>query len=180
MWWRGWELEKRRWRWSGQIGMARCPGWGCQLILSWQLSSPGMRPIRTVLHVAWQTLEDCGVNLPGELMALRQLIHDSLGEGRHTSEGNLGRQTRVSVKTPLSCALFDAHFRSLDLAGIPQGQGNVSCYVTGDDLTKVLGPGWSSRAYSTSTVTYVNFHELIHLQWGYKARFTYSHENCDR
>ena len=126
------------------------------------------------------TLGDCDVNLPDELMALRQLIHDSLGEGRHTSEGNLGRQTRVSVKTPLSCALFDAHFRSLDLAGIPQGQGNVSCYVTGDDLTKVLGPGWSSRAYSTSTVTYVNFHELIHLQWGYKARFTYSHENCHR
>ncbi len=69
-------------------------------------------------------------------MALRQLIHDSLGEGRHTSEGNQGRQTRVPVsdKSPLSCALLDAHFRSLDLAEIPQGQGNV----TAGDLTKVL------------------------------------------
>ena len=118
---------------------------------------------------------------PSEIMAIRQAIHDSLGDGRHTSEGHLGRQTRISIKMPFSTKAFDDHFRSNNLPGVAStGHGNVSCYVTGDDLTKVLGLGWSSRAYNTNTVTYVNFKELIQVQWGYKARFTISHSACKR
>ena len=49
---------------------------------------------------------------PSEIMAIRQAIHDLLGDGRHTSEGHLGRQTRVSIKMPFSAQTFDDHFRS--------------------------------------------------------------------
>lgn len=130
--------------------------------------------------LAHRTLGESPVQLPSELLALRQSIFDSLGDGRHTSEGNLGRQARVTIKVPLTTAVFDAHFRSVDLLGIPSGHGNVSCHVRGDDLTQVLGSGWASRAYTTSTVVYINFKELIHLQWGYKARSTFDHTSCAR
>ncbi len=83
---------------------------------------------------------------------MRQLIHDSLGEGRHTPKGNLGRQIRVSFKTPQSCALFNAHFRSLDHAEIPQGQGNISyCQVSEWVLSKFNGTSTPKGSYSART-----------------------------
>ncbi len=72
--------------------------------------------------LARQTLGDCDVNLPDELMTLRQLIHDSLGQGRHTSEGNLGRQTRVSLKPPLVVHCLMPISGPWTLQGFPRGR----------------------------------------------------------
>jgi hypothetical protein len=81
---------------------------------------------------------------------------------------------RYECSSGLNCTIaiseFDANFRALGLEKIPSNEkGNVDCHITGQDLTRALGPGWDSRCYHTSTQTYVSFKELIHLFWGYKV-----------
>lgn len=114
-------------------------------------------------------------------LALRQAIFDSLAEVRYTPDGNVGRQSRVTVKVPFRKEEFDSKFRSLSLTQIPSGEtSNVDCYITGQDLTRALGSGWDSRCYRTSTKTFVSFKEKIHLSWGYKTRTNYDHGGCKR
>ena len=114
-------------------------------------------------------------------MALRQVIFDSLAEVWYTPDGSIGRQNRMTIKLPFREAEFDANFRALGLEKIPANEkGNVDCHITGQDLTRALGPGWDSRCYHTSTRTYVSFKELIHLSWGYKHRTNFNHSACQR
>ncbi|CAC5378783.1 unnamed protein product [Mytilus coruscus] len=116
-----------------------------------------------------------------DCMALRQVIFDSLADVRYTPDGSMGRQNRITVKLPFREEEFDANFRVLGLKKISaKEKGNVDCHITGQDLTRALGPGWDSRCYHTSTQTYVSFKELIHLSWGYKQRTNFSHSACQR
>ncbi|CAC5411901.1 unnamed protein product [Mytilus coruscus] len=75
-------------------------------------------------------------------MALRQVIFDSLADVRYTPDGSMGRQNRITVKLPFREEEFDANFRVLGLEKISANEkGNVDCHITGQDLTRALGPG---------------------------------------
>ncbi|CAC5387946.1 unnamed protein product [Mytilus coruscus] len=105
----------------------------------------------------------------------------NLADIRYTPDGSMGRQNRITVKLPFREEEFDANFRVLGLEKISDNEkGIVDCHITGQDLTRALGPGWDSRGYHTSTQTYVSFKELIHLSWGYKQRTNFSHPACQR
>ena len=111
------------------------------------------------------------------MAALRQLIFDSLGDIRRTPDGNMGRQTRVTVKLPFHSEAFQA-FRDTN-SGIAES-GNVNTYLTTAQVTAAIGEGWQSRGYKTSTETFVSAKELVHLTWGYSERKDYNHTRCKR
>ena len=91
----------------------------------------------------FKTQTDCS-----DMAALRQLIFDSLGDIRRTPDGNMGRQTRVTVKLPFRSKAFQA-FRDTN-SGIAES-GNVNTYLTTAQVTAAIGEGWQSRDYKTST-----------------------------
>ena len=80
--------------------------------------------------------------LPYEVTALRQAIYDSLGGARFTGDGNMGKQSRVSVKVPFPKHVFDATFGKIGLSDMP-----LSTYVTHEAVDKAIGHGWSSRCH---------------------------------
>lgn len=135
----------------------------------------------TMVKVALKKCIPLRFSVNSDCMALRQVIFDSLAEVRYTPDGSMGRQDRITIKLPFREEEFDTNFRALGLEKIPANEkGNVDCYITGQDLTRALGPGWDSRCYHTSTQTYVSFKELIHLSWGYKQRTNFNHSACQR
>lgn len=111
-----------------------------------------------------------------DLGALKQAIFDALGEACYTGDGQRGRQRHVTAKLPFRAKEFEI-FRIIP--DVPD-HGNVECYVCGTDLNEILGDGWDSRFYKTSTRTCVSNKEYIHLSWGYKNRMNLDHTFCSR
>ncbi|XP_062619862.1 uncharacterized protein LOC134281406 [Saccostrea cucullata] len=120
------------------------------------------------------------MDLPDDVMALRQAIFDSLGDARRTPDGALGVQARTTVKVPFSSTSFSTYFRSLKDLDLPADNGNVDFYLTGEEMTCAIGENWSSRCYKTSTETFVSFREYVHVWWGFKERKQYEHNTCKR
>ena len=72
-----------------------------------------------------------------EVLGLRQLIFDAL-------DGRRGSQPTVSVTLMFCKKTFDSCFRRLGVPGIPRlDSGNVSAYITGEEMTQAIGTGWS-------------------------------------
>ena len=144
------------------------------------LDANGANPYSCTLARSSITMESLGhPNL--EVQNLRMAIFDSLGGGRATPGGQIGRETRSSVNVPMTKETFDSVFRSLGLPAIPlRSTGNVNCYISHADVTKALGPGWDYRAFETSTQICVSHTVPIHLTWGYPLRHNFCHKNCLR
>lgn len=114
-----------------------------------------------------------------DIEALKQAIYDALGEFRYTLDGTLGRQRRITIKVPFRQQSYD-FLRDKVKSLNSKGPGNAECHIAGKEFDNVLGDGWDKRCYKTSTETYVNRSEYIHLSWGYKERIRYDHSSCKR
>lgn len=119
-----------------------------------------------------------------DVLALRQSIFDSLSY-RYTGEGQKP-SCRINISIPFDQDSFVSTFGN-HCSGLGQGSAivgglnNVTFKITGQELTKCIGAGWSSRTFSrSSTVTYVNFKDYINVSWGFKTRLNYDHKTCPR
>ena len=145
--------------------MALKSGWASQTTLNCGPISPtqGAAP------------DTSSAQLPYEVTALRQAIYDSLGGARFTGDGNMGKQSRVSVKVPYPKHAFDATFGKIGLSDMP-----LSTYVTHEAVDKAIGHGWSSRCHPTSTITFASPREKVHVRYHAPGMIHYSHDNCPR
>ena len=89
--------------------------------------------------------------------------------------GNMGKQSRVSVKVPFLKHVFDASFGKIGLLDMP-----LSTYVTHEAVNKAICHEWSSRCHPTSTVTFPSPRHKIHVRYHASDMIHYSHDNCPR
>ena len=118
-------------------------------------------------------------------LSIRQAIFDELGAQRAAPNADRGRARRVYVKVPfpkaafLSCfgeEKFNFPIREADGTGCQ----NVKLQATRGELDAVLGSGWGSRSFSTSTVCEVDPTHTVCIKWSYKARINFDHSECPR
>lgn len=132
---------------------------------------------RNEIHKESDPLESV---MPSEVLALRQMIFDQLGERRYTSDGQKGIRRRVTVALPFSTQAFLATFDRFSGSVRGKSVTNKSFYMDGQELLNCIGAGFATRGFTNSTVCYVNCAEKIHVTWQYKARVNYIHSSCPR
>ena len=118
-------------------------------------------------------------DVPIELQALKQVVFDALGQGRHTADGRRGYQKRVCVRIPFPAPAFQQIFGQLEELEGSEENGNVKVRIQADKLDAIMGE-WRRRRFATSTETFIPSGDQIYITWGYRARHQYTHAACRR
>ncbi|XP_078356085.1 uncharacterized protein LOC144640900 isoform X2 [Oculina patagonica] len=118
-------------------------------------------------------------------LSIRQAIFDELGAQRATPNADRGRARRSYVKLPFPKAAFlrcfgEGKFNFDIREADGTGRQNVKFQATRGELDPVLGVGWGSRSFSTSTVCEVDPTHPVGIKWSYKTRVDFDHSACPR